>query len=158
MNWDKLVLVKESEDCKELVQSKEPCIILSTSGMMINGRIRHHFKSIVSDPCSTILFCGYSTEGSLASLLKDPKRKEINIDNKTYTIRCTSDSLKSMSGHGTFDVLLDYYSKVNCNKIILQHGSTNAKENLAKELKKKLEKECKTTRVVCANNSLKFTL
>lgn len=158
LSWDKLVLVKESDDSKVLVSSNESKIVLSTSGMMINGRIRHHFKSIVSDPNATILFCGYATDGSLASLLKDPKRKEIEIDGKIYNIKCSSQSLKSMSGHATFEILLDYYSNVNCNKIILHHGSKESKENLSKELSKKIEKECKTTRVICSNSSLKFSL
>jgi len=126
--------------------------------MMMNGRIRHHFKSIVSDANSTLLFCGYATENSLAALLRDPKRKEIDIDGQSYKIRCNCQCLKSMSGHATFDVLMDYYSSVNCNKIVLHHGSETAKQNLSEKLKKRLEKECKSTRVVCANNSLKFTL
>jgi predicted metal-dependent RNase len=63
-----------------------------------------------------------------------------------------------MSGHAPFAQLLSYYSSVNCNKIILHHGSTSAKETLAKELKKELEKQCRTTRVIIANSSLKFGL
>lgn len=158
MAWDRLGLIDDAKDSKALVESNEPCVVLSTSGMMMNGRIRHHFKSIVSDANSTLLFCGYATENSLAALLRDPKRKEIDIDGQSYKIRCNCQCLKSMSGHATFDVLLDYYSSVNCNKIVLHHGSETAKQNLSEKLKKRLEKECKSTRVVCANNSLKFTL
>lgn len=158
LNWKNLVLVSQPNDSKALVNSDEPCIILSTSGMMTNGRIRHHFKRIVSDPNATILFCGYSTEGSLASLLKDPKRDIIDIDGKTYKIKCASYNLKSMSGHAMYETLLDYYSNVNCERIILHHGSTEAKESLAKGLKNELEKKCKTTKITCSNNSLKFTI
>ena len=156
--WKNLILVNEAEESKALVASNEPCLVLSTSGMCSVGRVRHHLKSIVSNANSTMLFCGYSTDGSLASMLKDNKRKEISIDTKTYKIRCSSYSLKSMSGHAPFDFLLDYYSKVNCNKIILHHGSHSAKNSLAKALTEKLSELCKSTRVICANGSLKFTL
>jgi metallo-beta-lactamase family protein len=158
LNWSNLVLVKESEDSKLLSRSKESCIIISTSGMCNVGRIRHHFKSMVGNANATILFCGYSSENSLASILKNPKTQEISIDKKYYPVKCSVNNLKSLSGHAMYQQLLDYYSKVNCNKIILHHGSKEAKEILAKDLKKVLEKECKTTRVICANNSLKFTL
>lgn len=158
INWENLILVKETEDSKRLVASNEACIIISTSGMCNVGRIRHHFKSMVSNANATILFCGYSSTNSLASILKDPKTKEIKIDDKSYIVRCNVSNLKSLSGHAMFEQLLDYYSSVNCNKIILQHGSKEAKETLAKELKNKLEKECKTSKVICANSSLKFTL
>lgn len=158
LRWDNLIFTKESEESKALVSSKEPCLIISTSGMCQVGRIRHHLKEVIPNPNATVLFVGYSSDGSLASLLRDNKTKTVTIDQKEYKCRCAAYSLKSMSGHAPFAQLLNYYSSVNCNKIILHHGSTNAKETLAKELKKELEKQCKTTRVVIANSSLKFGL
>jgi metallo-beta-lactamase family protein len=158
LKWDNLIFVKESEDSKSLVSSNEPCCILSTAGMCTVGRVRHHIKSLVSNPNATILFVGFSTEGSLASLLKDSKRKTVTIDTKEYPCRCSSYSLKSMSGHMPFNQMLQTYSDLNCNKIVLHHGSFDAKENFAKALKKELEKKCKTTKVVIANSSLKFNL
>ena len=158
LKWDNLIFVKESEESKLLVASDEPCVILSTAGMCQVGRIRHHLKSVIPNPNATVLFVGFSTEGSLASLLRDNKTKSVMIDGKEYKCRCASYSLKSMSGHADFSQLVDYYTSVNCNKIVLHHGSTNAKETLAAELRKQLEKKCKSTRVVIANSSLKFTL
>lgn len=158
LKWDKLIFVKESEESKSLVSSNEACVILSTAGMCQVGRVRHHLKALVSNPNATILFVGFSTPGSLASLLKDNKRKSITIDTKEYKCKCASYSLKSMSGHAPFWQLINYYSSINTNKIILHHGSFNAKETLKKELEKELEKKCKTARVVIANSSLKFNL
>jgi len=158
LKWDKLIFTKESEESKVLVSSQEPCLIISTSGMCQIGRIRHHLKQLIPNPNATVLFVGYSSEGSLASLLKDNKVKSVTIDQKEYKCRCASYSLKSMSGHAPYKQLVDYYSSIPCNKIILHHGSTSAKDTLAKELRKKIEKQCKTTRVVIANSSLKFGL
>lgn len=158
LKWDNLIFVKESEESKSLVSSNEPCVILSTAGMCNVGRVRHHLKSVISNPNATVLFVGFSTEGSLASLLKDNKVKSVNIDGKEYKCKCSSYSLKSMSGHAPFKQLVDYYSSINCTKIVLHHGSNFAKETLANTLKKELEKKCKTTRVVIANSSLKFGL
>lgn len=151
-------LVKETDASKELVSNNEPCCILSTAGMCQVGRIRHHLKSCVSNPNATILFVGFSTEGSLASLLKDPKRKSITIDQKEYSCKCASYSLKSMSGHAPFNQLVSDYTAINCQKLVLHHGSTLAKETLKKTLDKEFSKQCKSTRVVIANSSLKFTL
>ena len=158
MSWDNLIFTKESDDSKCLVASKEPCLILSTAGFCQVGRVRHHLKSLVGNPNATVLFVGYSSPGSLASLLKDNKCKTVNIDQKEYKCRCASYSLKSLSGHAPFNQLVDYYSSINCNKIVLHHGSTEAKETLKKRLEKELEKKCKSTRVVIANSSLKFNL
>ena len=82
LNWDNLVFVRDPESSKALVHSNEPCVILSTSGMCNNGRIRHHLKKAVPNPNATVLFVGFSTPGSLAALLKDKNVKSISIDNK----------------------------------------------------------------------------
>ena len=57
-----------------------------------------------------------------------------------------------------FGQMIQTYSDLNCNKIVLHHGNSNAKETLAKKLREELEKKCKSTRVVIANSSLKFNL
>lgn len=158
MSWNNLVFVKESEDSKALVNSTEPCVILSTSGMCQNGRIRHHLKKAVPNPNATILFVGFSTPGSLASLLRDKNIKAITIDQKQYVCRCACFSLKSLSGHAPFNQLVDYYSSINTQKIILHHGSEKAKLILKRSLELELEKKCKSTRVIAANSSLKISI
>lgn len=158
LNWKNLIFVKETEDSMALVESTEPCVIISTSGMCVVGRVRHHIKKLISNPNATILFVGFSTEGSLASLLKDNNRKTVTIDFKEYKCKCTSLSLKSMSGHATFEILKDYYSSINCKKIILHHGDSKAKEIFANELRKELENKCNTARIVISNSGLKFKI
>lgn len=158
INSGMFTFVKEPEKSKALVASNEPCLVLSSSGMCQVGRIRHHLKKCVSDPNATILFVGYSTDGSLASLLKDNKCKSITIDQKVYPCRCSSYSLKSMSGHAPFNQLVENYSNINCQKLILHHGSKLAKETLKEALDKEYMRNCKTTRVIIANSSLKFSV
>lgn len=158
INSGMFTFVKEPEKSKALVASNEPCLVLSSSGMCQVGRIRHHLKKCVSDPNATILFVGYSTDGSLASLLKDNKCKSITIDQKVYPCRCSSYSLKSMSGHAPFNQLVENYSNINCQKLILHHGSKLSKETLKEALDKEYMRNCKTTRVIIANSSLKFSV
>lgn len=156
LSWKNLIFVKEAEDSMALVDSKEPCVVLSTSGMCQAGRVRHHLKRIIPDPNATVLMVGFSTPGSLGALLKDPKTKTVTIDFKEYKCRCSCYSLKSLSGHATFECLLEYYGAINCNKLVLHHGSKEAKETFAKCLKERYEELCKTTRVVISNGGLKF--
>lgn len=153
-----ITFVKESTDSKALVESNEACLILSTAGMCQVGRIRHHLKKCMPDSNATILFVGYSTPDSLASILRDPKRKTITIDQKEYPCRCAVYNLKSMSGHAPYNQLVKNYADINCQKIILHHGSNEAKEMLKSALEKEYSKKCQSTRVVIANSSLKFSL
>lgn len=158
INDPMFTFVKEPEGSKALVSSNEPCVVISSSGMCQTGRIRHHLKKNIPNPNSTILFVGFSTEGSLAALLKDSKRKSVTIDQKEYSCKCACYSLKSLSGHAPFWQLVENYSSINCQKIVLHHGSKTAKEKLKDVLDKELQKQCKSTRVVISNSGLKFTL
>lgn len=158
LNWKNLVLCKDPMDSKELTDSDEACIIIATSAFCNHGRVVHHLKKTVTNPNATILFCGYASPQSLGGILRDPKTKSITIDGKSYIVRCACFSLKSMSGHAMFETLLDYYSNINCENIILHHGSENAKIEFSKELKKEFAKKCKTTKVICANSSLRLTI
>ena len=158
LQWDNLIFVNDALDSMALVESNEPCVVLSTAGMMQTGRIRKHVKKIIPNPNATLLFCGYSSPDSLAGLLRDPKRRSVNIDQKEYPCRCSVYSLKSMSGHAMFETLVSYYTSIECQRIILHHGNKEQKEMLAGALKRELEKKCKTTRVVISNSSLKFNI
>lgn len=158
MSWENLIFVRSADESKALVKNNEPCIILSTSGMCQNGRIRHHLKKAVPNPNATVLFVGFSTPGSLANLLRSKDTKTITIDQKQYVCRCATYSLKSLSGHAPFGLLLDYYSSINTPKIVLHHGSEKAKLTLKKALEEELECKCKSTRVIASNSSLRLLI
>lgn len=158
LNSEFITYIKDPEDSKALVASCTPCLIMSTSGMCQCGRIRHHLKKCISNSNTTILFVGFSTDGSLASILKDNKRKTVKIDGKEYVCRCASYSLKSFSGHAPFGQLIENYTNINCSKLILHHGSSNAKVKLKESLDREFYNKCKSTRVVISNSSLKFSI
>ena len=48
--FDNLIYVQDVEESKHLNDSKEPCIIISASGMADAGRIKHHIANNVSNP------------------------------------------------------------------------------------------------------------
>ena len=158
MNWDKLKFIKESMDSKALVESDEPCVILTTNGMATVGRVLNHLRKCVPNPNATVLFAGYSSDNSLATSLKNKDVKKVMINGIECTCRCSIYSMKSFSGHAMFNQLLNYYSDLHTDKIVLHHGQEEAKLYLKGALEKELEKKCKSTRVVVANSSLKFSL
>ena len=158
ISWEHIHLVEDVEESMILVSERRTGVYLSSSGFMNAGRVRKYLKNIINDVNACILFCGYSSPNSLAGIIKNPKTKSITIDQKNYKVRCSIYSLKSLSGHAPYDQLIDYYSNINCNKIILNHGSDSAKTVLAENLKKEFERKCKSTRVIVSNNSLKLSL
>lgn len=158
LNWDKIHLIADVDESMGLVTEKQSGVYLSSSGFMNAGRVRKYLKNIIDDANACILFCGYSSPDSLAGIIRNPKTRTVTIDQKIYKIRCQVNNLKSMSGHAPSNQLIDYYSHINCERIILNHGSESAKKTLSKNLEKELEKYCNTAKVVIANNSMRFSL
>ena len=57
--------VQNRDQRKEIVDSKEPAIILSTSGMLTGGNSVEYFKWLCEDSRNTLIFVGYQSEGSM---------------------------------------------------------------------------------------------
>ena len=157
LEWENFIFVKESIDSKALVDSKEPCIILSSSGMCNNGRVKHHIKSLIDNENSTILFVGYSGEGTLANNLKN-KDIEINIDGIDYIRKCNIDMLNTLSSHITYFGMKEYYTNINCNKLVLHHGDMEGRYQLKEDLDEIYTQKCRTTNVIIANKNTKLYL
>lgn len=156
MKWENFIFIKESVDSMALCSSDEPCIILSSSGMCNNGRIKHHITNIISNPNASILFVGYAGEGTLADNLKT--MTDIMIDGKKYWKRCKTYCLTTLSSHITYFGMTEYYTNINCNKLVLHHGDLEGKIQLKEDLDEIYTQKCRTTNVMIADKDLKIEL
>ncbi len=59
--FNSLTYIRDVEQSKALNTSQEPCIIISSSGMMNAGRVKHHLFNNIEDPRNTFLIVGYCT-------------------------------------------------------------------------------------------------
>lgn len=151
-HWENVKFITEAQDSIELVASDEPCIILSSSGMCTNGRVKYHLKSLVSNPNATILFTGYSTEGSLAYHLKYGD-ESVMLNGEEHQVRCKIESLQSLSSHIPYFAMLEYYSSIHCNKLILHHGNMDGKRQLKEDLDDLFAQKYLTTKVIVSDKS-----
>lgn len=159
LSWKNVVFVNEYEDSKNYQKSRLPMIVLSASGFMTAGRSRQWAKCLLPDSMSHILFCGYSSESSLAGKIKNCRtQKTITIDGKAVSNRCNITDLKSFSSHIQKDDMLKYYSDINCDKIALVHGDFKAKCIFGKELQEKISSKNKTSKVIAVNKETVITL
>ena len=150
MHWHNVHFITESKDSIELVASKHPCIIISSSGMCNNGRVKYHLRSLLENEKATVLFTGYSTEGSLAWHLKHGE-STVNICGDEYLVKCQIDSLQSLSSHIPYFAMLEYYSNIHCNKLILHHGNMDGKKQLKKDLDDLFAQKYFTTKVIVSD-------
>jgi metallo-beta-lactamase family protein len=123
--------VETKEDSQRLNNWQKPCIIISASGMMEAGRVKHHLANSISDPKNTILAVGYCSPLTLgAKILRGDKK--VSIFGTIHEVRATIEKIESFSGHGDYKEMLDYICSCQDPKKIkmayVVHGEYKAQE------------------------------
>ena len=138
--FNSLTFIRDVNQSKTLNARKEPCIIISASGMMEAGRIKHHIANSISNPRNTILAIGYCSPETLgARLLADPRPETISIFGNEYTVAADIYSIDAFSGHGDYKELVDYLKCQEPSKIkktFLVHGEMDALQYYKRVLRK----------------------
>jgi metallo-beta-lactamase family protein len=124
-DFENLVFVQDLKQSKALANHAEPCIIISSSGMISGGRVEHHVMTNLPNPYATILMIGFAAEGTLgAKLLKGMRSLSIAKDQE-IPIMARIESIDVFSGHGDLGDLTEfvkYQSPDRLKKVFLVHG------------------------------------
>ena len=128
--FDRLYYVRSVEDSKRINERREPCVIISASGMMEAGRVKHHLANTISNERNSILAVGYCAPTTLgAKILRGDK--EVSIHGNVYPVRAEIFRIDSYSGHADYKEMEEYIScqdKGQLKKIFLVHGEFEAQE------------------------------
>jgi len=110
--------------------TEEPCIILTTAGMLNGGPVVHYISKLYNRPDCSLILTGYQVPGTAGRELLDTG-KFVHEDLKVKP-RMRIEFL-DFSAHTDHDHLLEFYKKVNPEKIVLIHGERT--EEFAEELR-----------------------
>ena len=130
--------VRTSDESKQLNFSKEPMIIISTSGMCESGRILHHLRNNIMDERNTILVVGYMARNTLGKKIVE-RHKRVKIFGESFELKAEVEVINAFSAHADKNELVDYALKTQgrLKKIFIVHGDMDQSEALALELKTK---------------------
>lgn len=129
--FNSLHYIKDVEESKALNERKDPCIIISSSGMMEAGRIKHHVANNIDNWRNTILIVGYCSPTSLGARIQEPDLKAISIFGDYHQINAKIEKIESLSGHGDYKEMIEFLSCQNpslIKKVFLVHGEYDVQE------------------------------
>lgn len=130
--FNTLRYITDIRESKALNHNPTPCIIISASGMLEAGRIKHHVANHISDPSTTILIVGYCTPTSLGARIQNPDLKWISIFGFDHKIKAQVSKIEGFSGHGDYKEMIDYLTRsVNVEAVrrtFIVHGELAAQE------------------------------
>ncbi|MTI64851.1 MBL fold metallo-hydrolase [Methylophaga sp.] len=125
---DVVTYTQSVEESKALAGQKYPHIIIAGSGMATGGRILHHFKRLLGNNKTTVLFTGYQAGGTRGAQLLEGANV-VKIHGEWIPVRAKIDSISGLSGHGDYLELCQWLKNsdlTGSTQIHLVHGDAEA--------------------------------
>lgn len=115
---------------------REPCIIISASGMCEAGRVLHHLKHNIEDRRCTVLIAGYQAADTLGRRLVE-RRPEVRILGRTLSLKAEVVVLNGLSSHADHEGLLASLAPLSgtARQVRLVHGEPERAAALAEGLR-----------------------
>lgn len=134
--FDNLTYVESMKDSRQVSNYFEPCIIISSAGMLEGGRIQDHLFYNIQNYYCTILFIGYCAKGTLGHrLLRGDSI--VHIKDRDLAVYATIKQTDVLSAHGDHDDLVNnikQQDKAKLKQVYLVHGEASSMQLLADAL------------------------
>ncbi len=130
----------DSSEKRERVITGEPCVIITTSGMLNGGPVMEYLRNLAADERNCLVFVGYQADGTLGRRIQKGWR-EIPIGNReTIVVNLDCITVDGFSGHSDRRQLMNFVSHMQPKpeKIFAIHGDENKTIDLASSIYKKL--------------------
>jgi metallo-beta-lactamase family protein len=131
-----LFYITRVEDSKKLNDHKKPCVIISASGMMEAGRVKHHLANNISDPQNTVLIVGYCAPTTLGARIAKGE-KEVSIHGTVYEVKAEIKKIESFSGHGDYREMIGFLGcqeKAAIARTFIVHGEYETQKKYVSSL------------------------
>ena len=136
--FNSLHYITSVEDSKKLNNNKKPCVVISASGMMEAGRVKHHLANSISNSKNTILAVGYCSPSTLgARILRGDKK--VSIFGIEHDVKADVQRIDSYSGHGDYKEMISFLGcqdKSQIQQMFIVHGEYTAQTFYKTELEK----------------------
>lgn len=156
-NWENVRFITEKDESSACVKDHTPKIVISSSGFCTNGRILSYLHEYLSDENSMICFSGYIGDNNsyLSYKVKNYKEnKVIKISGDPVKNKIDCMTLHTMSSHASHKDLIEFGSSLNTSKLVLVHGSVEAKNCLKEKLQDEICKKDKSFKVVASTKDM----
>jgi hypothetical protein len=122
--------IGSEDERKKILESKDPCVIISTSGMLTGGPAMWWLKNLAEDKKNSLVFIGFQSEGTLGKRIqKGWKEVPMEVGGRTVAIPINLEisTVAGLSGHSDYKQLLNYLSRLKQRpeRIIVDHGENS---------------------------------
>jgi len=132
--------IGSAKERKEVIDSKKPCVIIATSGMLVGGPSVEYLKALSENKKHSLVFSCYQPDGSLGYRIQHGE-KEIMFKNgqkqDVFKINMEVHKLE-ITNHSDRKQLLNFVYRCNPKpkKVIINHGENSRCLDLSSSLHK----------------------
>ena len=139
LDWPGVTFAQTAAESKKINDSRFPCVVISSSGMVTGGRIQHHLIQRLPDPRNTVLFIGFQAPGTRGFTIKSGA-PEVKIFGQIVPIRAQIGALEQFSDHADTPELLEWLRTFSNQpgRTYLVHGEPDASAQLRDSMVKEL--------------------
>ncbi|NMM63353.1 MBL fold metallo-hydrolase [Clostridium sp. P21] len=134
---DNIIAVDKKEIREKILEDKEPCIIVSSSGMLTGGYSQYYAEKIAPMENGYIVITGYQDEESpgrkLLNLLEDEEDKKLELNGRSIPVKCKVEKV-GLSAHGDKGEIKSLINLLTPNNIFMVHGNEEVVESFSNEL------------------------
>lgn len=135
---ENIIPVDKRELREKIAEDKEPCIIVSSSGMISGGPSQYYAEKFASLENGYIVITGYQDEEApgrkLLNLLEsEESERKLEINGKSIPVRCRVEKV-GLSAHGDKGEIKSLINLLSPNNIFLVHGDGAVIESFAQEI------------------------
>jgi len=139
LEWPGFQFALTPDQSKRINESKTPCIIVSSSGMVTGGRIQHHLAQRLPEPRNTVIFIGFQAQGTRGFTIKSGA-PDVKIFGEIVPIHAQIVAFEQFSDHADTPELLQWLRtfKSKPGRTYLVHGDPAASSQLRDAMTKEL--------------------
>jgi metallo-beta-lactamase family protein len=136
-------IVKDFRETLNIMDNKQPKIIIAGSGMVTGGRVLNYLTEYIEDPTTTVMLAGYQAEGTRGRQLLEGA-SEVKIYGKYYNVKAEIYNLTALSAHADQSELIDWLSNLEYKpkKVFIVHGEPHSADAFRVKLKDTFGWDC----------------
>jgi metallo-beta-lactamase family protein len=105
----RMTTVSSPQQSSEIVASRQPSIVIASSGMATGGRVLYHLAAGLPNPNTAVLFVGFQAAGTRGRSLVDGA-KTVRIKGRDIPVAATIEHIDSMSAHADAAEIMEWLS------------------------------------------------
>lgn len=132
--FEKLHYTRSQEESIALNRRKGSYVVIASSGMCENGRIRHHLKHAVENENNTVVIIGYQAQHTLGRRIVE-RQPRLRIFDQDFKLKARVEVLNGLSAHADAHDFQWWFEKLcevgGAGQVFLVHGEEDPAKSLA---------------------------